>query len=130
MVLLEGARHLMISDDIRATEARAANLCQDAISVQIPFQDTLPRQECMDYLKDASFWRENFIREKEKVTALFGAASLKRYGITLAMDPYPLELISPNAFDIPFRLVMKEPAPRVRVRNRYTTRNWRIRTPA
>jgi len=129
MVLLEGARHLMISDDIRATEARAANLCQDAISAQIPFQDTLPRQECMDYLKDASFWRENFIREKEKVTALFGAASLKRYGITLAMDPYPLELISPNAFDIPFRLVMKEPAPRVRVRNRYTTRNWRIRTP-
>jgi hypothetical protein len=129
MVLVEGARHLMISEDIQATERRAIKLCQNAVSAQIPFQDTLTRRECLDYLKDVSFWWDNFIREKEKINALFEAASLKKHGITLAMDPYPLKLISPNAFDIPFRLTMKKPVQRVRVQDRYATRNWRIRTP-
>lgn len=129
MVLLEGSRHLILSDDIQATEMWAADLCQNSISAQIPFKDTLSRKECLEYLKDGSFWLNNFARQKEKIESLFASATLKRSGIALAMDPYPLALISANSFDIPFRLSMKTPAERIRVNARYETRDWRIRTP-
>jgi hypothetical protein len=129
MVLLEGSRHLILSDDIDNAEKTAVRLCQKAVAAQIPLNDTLTRDECINYLKDASFWRDNFAWQKERILSLFGAAYLKQKDISLTMHTYPLELISSNAFDIPFKLKMGENPDHIQVNSRHESRGWRIKTP-
>ncbi len=129
MVLLEGSRHLILSDDIEDTEERAIRYCRDAVAVQIPLKEQLTRQECLKYLEDISLWKDNFVWHRDRIHALLGAASLKRKGISLAMGEYPLELVSPKAFNIPFEVTMDESPDRIRVRSRYKSGGWRVRTP-
>lgn len=129
MVLLEGARHLILSDDIDQTENYAIELCRNAIAAQIPFEDTLTRDDCLAYLEDDSFWRNNFSYQKEKIRSLFQAASLKKSGISIEMEPYMTEIVSNSPYQISFRINAIKPADHIRIRSRYESSGWQIRTP-
>lgn len=130
MALLEGSRHLMLSEDIQQTEKLASSLCQNVLSAQIPLKDSLSREACVHFLKDPSFWQNNFCRDKETIEALLGSASLKRAGISVNMGSYPLTLLNDTPFDIPFRISLTQPVSRIHVVSKYATPDWLIETPS
>jgi|GEM_PF-835147 len=129
MVLLEGSRHLILSDDVEKTEKYAVELCRNAIAAQIPFQDTLSRGECIRYLDDESFWKNNFSWQKERIHSLFEAASLRKSGISVEMESYAADIVSNSPYQINFRINTHKFAENIKVISRYETSGWQIRTP-
>ncbi|HDT12325.1 MAG TPA: hypothetical protein ENO01_01565 [Candidatus Marinimicrobia bacterium] len=128
MVLLEGARHLILSDDIERTEKYAIELCRNNIAAQIPFQDTLSRSDCLDYLDDDSFWKNNFSWQREKIRSLFQASSLRKSEISIDMEPYMTEIVSDSPYQINFQINAIKPAEHMNIRSRYESSGWQVRT--
>lgn len=130
MVLLEGARSLMISDDIEQTEKHAIELCRNVIAAQIPFDEALTRDDCLNYLEDDAFWKSNFSFQREKIRSLFQAVSLRKAGISIEMEPYMTDIVNNSPYQINFRINATQPADAIRIRSRYESSGWQIRTPA